>query len=462
MALPRSLRHPWKSLAARVRRRRLDRIRAKDPLREFVYIDATSLYSLMAARIGAVPSEYLDTSSSYSKRTLNGKGMFDSLPGNPEASFGFERSATATYQVTRKSSLQALFRDFYQREEQLLLTTPSLQRYRRKNHPAQVTGLQHLKAESSIGNGWVVAEEQLRRGTLVEFQVTLSTDNIYKIASTGDTLARLIRESPKVFGFDLLPSMEEVQSIIDVLQKLMVGLIPIRAEVRNYRVVDDAQGNRFIAHTSALEKIPGVRSQPFDLVGVVEPELFWKDIRRCLYSDQEFSVFARVESNGLRPDWIPVKLAEALKDAVPSLPQDLRTAANAAIAEFAGASTALSAAASDLAIAKAQAAAISHFASTLSLEDSDGFIGFDFTKPFGNWTNVTDRRADFNRALGEEVRDPAAIASARETALLSCGFNSAGEFIETDHSSSILPLPQRDVLPMNQHVLEAEIVAIYW
>ena len=53
------------------------------------------------------------------------------------------------------------------------------------------------------------------------------------------------------------------------------------------------------------------------LVGVAEHNLFWKDIRRVLFGDGQYTVFCRLATGGLSNRWRPVKLADVLGDLVP-------------------------------------------------------------------------------------------------------------------------------------------------
>ena len=53
------------------------------------------------------------------------------------------------------------------------------------------------------------------------------------------------------------------------------------------------------------------------VVGVAERDLFWKDIRRVLFSGSRFTVFYRLGGEGLQDRWRPIKLMDVLHDIHP-------------------------------------------------------------------------------------------------------------------------------------------------
>jgi len=55
------------------------------------------------------------------------------------------------------------------------------------------------------------------------------------------------------------------------------------------------------------------------VVAVAEADLFWRDIRRVLFSGARYTVLARVSRDNIQTEWTPVKLVELLKDVVPDL-----------------------------------------------------------------------------------------------------------------------------------------------
>ena len=70
----------------------------------------------------------------------------------------------------------------------------------------------------------------------------------------------------------------------------------------------------------------GVESCPLDIVAVAELSLFWKDIRRVLFSGSRYSLLCRIGRNGLHESWTPVKLVDVVREFVPELAEQIGAA----------------------------------------------------------------------------------------------------------------------------------------
>ena len=67
------------------------------------------------------------------------------------------------------------------------------------------------------------------------------------------------------------------------------------------------------------DKATGVSTSKIkvNLVGVTELSAYWKDIRRVLFSNQEFRVLCRISRPGLVQDWNPIKLLDLFGNVIP-------------------------------------------------------------------------------------------------------------------------------------------------
>lgn len=458
--VPWGVRHPFQAVRARYRRRRLRSLRALDPLREFAYIDDTSLYSLMASRVGALPAEYTDTRTAGWKRSGGLKLSFDSLPGNIEPTGTLERTTGTSSQVVRKSSLQAVFRDFYYREEELLETVPSFSsgRTRQAKRPT-VARLEDLRSAAEIDNPWVIPVRRLRRGSLVEFRVVLSVDDVFRLTTVAESLSRIVGGAPSLFDVDSPGSFTEVDAIVGVFQKLMVDLIPLRSRIVDYGHFVDEDGERYLVHRDVQNGLSPLVLESVDLVGVVEPKLFWKDIRRCLFSAQEYAVFARIETPDIVDRWIPIKLAESLRDAVPTLNEDLTEGVQTVLLELSKHVQSQGPVVGD----ERREAALVKFVEELGLDATDPKVieaRVRVLESGRDWSDVTSRRADFAEAVADWDLGEVDISAARRRALESAGFDLAAGGFNAGPSTGISSLMTEDgAVP---RLLEAEIVAIYW
>lgn len=133
---------------------------------------------------------------------------------------------------------------------------------------------------------WVFATEGLRRGQLAEIEVELQADPAFRVSAIFTTFKELADESGDLLGQTDRLSFEKAIELNRVLEKLMGGLVPLRCRVVDYEVVDTGS-QTFLIHRRALEQLPVAErpaASPLYLVGVTEQSLFWKDIRRVLFS----------------------------------------------------------------------------------------------------------------------------------------------------------------------------------
>jgi hypothetical protein len=102
------------------------------------------------------------------------------------------------------------------------------------------------------------------------------------------------------------------------LQRFLAGLVPIRARALSHVVVQ-IQGREYIV-PAADAGVLGLPSVPLTVVGVTEQDSYWRDVRRVLFSGSRFTMLCRVARPGLWNSWEPVKLADVLKEVLPTFP----------------------------------------------------------------------------------------------------------------------------------------------
>src|SRR5215213_2660660 len=90
------------------------------PLREFIYLDDTSVYSLYASRFGAIKSEYTDTLTA-SQQSVVG-GSLSSATGVTSGGLNARVRSIQTQQsqVVSRAIVQSSFKELYERVENSL------------------------------------------------------------------------------------------------------------------------------------------------------------------------------------------------------------------------------------------------------------------------------------------------------------------------------------------------------
>src|SRR5207245_9779199 len=97
----------------------------KSQLREFVYLDDVSVYTLYASRMGAIATELTETQAASLRSELSGSAGINALVGKAEVGTRLQSEDTHGTQVLRKSIIQTTFKELYDLERASLAMRPS-------------------------------------------------------------------------------------------------------------------------------------------------------------------------------------------------------------------------------------------------------------------------------------------------------------------------------------------------
>jgi hypothetical protein len=316
----------WSRLRRWLRRKKQERS-DNAVLREFVYLDEVSVYSLLASRSGPVATEFTQSESeslkseSASGVTLNAGGAKGELRSR------LEGVRTAGSQVVRKASAQARFRQLLNDEQDKMLLRAEPRTI--NPHARDLAGLRRLAADNNHRD-WVVDGRRLCRGELLELEVELAAEEIYGVSQTMNSLLSILQEDPGAFGVDDSDGLRQGALMSSVLDALLVDLVPIRARVVSH-VVLHCEGDELVVRKDLLEEIPDAEladasQEMLYVVGVTETGLFWKDVRRILFSHYRYTTLFRLGQDRLRHDWTPIKLIDVLRDVLPVVAGQLDSA----------------------------------------------------------------------------------------------------------------------------------------
>jgi len=163
---------------------------------------------------------------------------------------------------------------------------------------------------------------------MVEVEVELQAHEVFQFRTAVTSILDMIEGNRELLaGID--PQIRrQVVDMNSILQRLLVGLVPLKGRLVRYRSVI-VDGQEWLVHEHLLAHIDTdqVMSRPIFLVGVAEQQLFWKDIRRVLFSRSRFLVLARLGRDGLTSEWSPVKLIDVL-NAIPEIGSSVAQAVN--------------------------------------------------------------------------------------------------------------------------------------
>ena len=284
-------------------------------LREFVYLDDVSVYSILASRKGAIATEFTE-SQTVSLNSDVGTSVGIGL-GETKATIDSKLQASDVKgsQVLRKAIIQTSFKDLYENERAALALSPPAA----DSMPVVKSIADIEKLDPDARGSWLVDPSEISRGELLEVEVELEADPIFRIASVIATLRGFIEDNEQLFGHSITGQIAQMKSIAQVLDSLLIGLVPVRGLLVDYESAHIG-GRDVLIHRSLLEQIgPDIQVETHSafVVGVAQRGLFWKDIRRVLFSKARYTVFCRLATEGLADSWQPVKVAGVLAGIVP-------------------------------------------------------------------------------------------------------------------------------------------------
>jgi hypothetical protein len=434
-------------------------------LREFVYLDEVSVFSLIASRLGAVAKEFTQTESSSLTAEVGGSAGVSAFPLKTDVSSRLEGTRSVEAQVVRKSIVQSTFKELldYEREA-LALRPPSA-----TDDVPGVGGPEDLdRLAKDAVSGWVVSGEALQRGQLFEVEVELDADEIFRLTTILSTVLEMMRENPELMPVNDQDGLRQAAALTRVLDKLLAGLIPIRGRATEYSHV--TLGARdWLVSTRLLSRLPaGAVIQPLYVVGVTDASLFWKDIRRVLFTGARYSVMGRVGRSGIQATWTPIKLADVLKDVAPDLSHQFDGVREQFVSAFVAAADQTQAspgaqAAQDAVVDYCLAVATHH---GQGYDESDVLDAGLHVVPDSAFETVDGQRAAFAKIsaqlaeqFGVEIDDGVA-REARRAAVLKYGLDPLRKL---ENGSAPEDVQASDVAQLTQgSYLDAEIVAVYW
>ena len=285
------------------------------PLREFVYLDEVSLHSLLVSQTSTVPYEISHAMSLANEAEVSGTAGASATAGPQMLGVSTQSSITGRYQTSNSNSTQSSRKAVVQTLFKELSELPLEFKFSPQNNPSQA--FQSIQSLCEvIEPGYSEPAEDLTRGTLVEIEVRLSVDPVYKLSTMMAEYTAMADEFPGMFQeHGHLNFLHESQPLLKVLDQFLAGLIPIKATAVDHVVVDINE-QEYVVHREAVKDL-GVETKPLHIVGVTEQVGYWKDTRRVLFSDAKFTVLCRIAKDGLQTIWSPVKLADLFTDVAP-------------------------------------------------------------------------------------------------------------------------------------------------
>ena len=293
--------------------------------REFVYLDETSVTSLVAARHGAIPESFKDSLSATSSSETGTSMTSPATPAVPGVGISTRSasSRTTSQEVVRRAVVQGTFRSLRIGDTDLKLSVEDQPERTKPGAAATSEALaQHLAKLQDQHRA--VRTTDLLRGDVLEVQVELSPEWSYQFTAAVSSMIDLVEGRASAFGVEE-GTVIEVQRLLELVSRLLVDLVPIQARVTSHRlvVVDNVTwlvDASMIKAGSALDR----EAEEVQVAGVTELPLYWKDVRRVLFAGSRYSIYARIAKPGIQAAWSPVKLADVFDRFLPEVGDQLR------------------------------------------------------------------------------------------------------------------------------------------
>ncbi|MYA75170.1 MAG: hypothetical protein F4Y27_10890 [Acidimicrobiaceae bacterium] len=203
------------------------------------------------------------------------------------------------------------------------------------------------------------------------------------------------------------------------------------------------------------------------MVGVAERDLFWKDIRRVLFSGSRFTVFCRLGGEGLQDRWRPIKLMDVLHDIHPVFGEQIGDLGETALRAMEVAVDAsqqpqsLSGEREDPLLQQYITMLVESHGQVLDPNEVADLVAA--VEPPAGWTETIDERRSVLKEVTHRVDSALGVETTPESA---CHLRGAA-LVEAELSSlgtgnSQEPSPPSTRVSAAVRFLDAEIIAIYW
>jgi len=455
-------RHPIESFDAWRQHRRqknnAEQVRRELPLREFVYLDAVSLHSLLVSQMDTIPEAITRAISSADQAELMGTvgaSVGSELIGKAEsqASAKYQTSNSDSTQSSRKAIIQSLFKELRELPLDFKLVAPA-------EPPRSFERSEDMrKASPNVAD----RASSFTRGTLIEVEVVLAVDPVFKLGAMMNEWSAMADDFPGMFPNEgVLGFLRGSAPVMKVLDRFLAGLIPIKATAVNY-VAATVEGIEYVVHRQAIAGL-GLETRPLRITGVTEHLGFWKDVRRVLFSEARFTMLCRVARDGLHDKWTPVKLADLFSEVAPGFVDQINAIRSPTVQDGAVQETTNVAFAGALVRYKD---AISPAISKWTDDDTRSFVELVAELSAGSTDAVAQRKAfdrvrEFvlSRSGGSEPSADEDLKARREAR------NEAGlGLFATLGQAVAAPAPAEKTTnedAVKERILDTEVIAIYW
>lgn len=250
------------------------------PLREFIYLDETSVVSLLASLEGEITDSLITRSESVnrelgkSKKGISYKGVGYDRVNESET---LDRSGSETIQ---RSVIQSRFDELYESRQNQLL----------------------LPSEEGLD------VEDIKRSKIIELEGYINVAESYRVFKILEYLANTFEDIEEFGESSEDISYEEIEAISGFLSSLFGDQVPVKIDAANYRIVEDR-----IQHVQDLDSPE--EGESISVVAYLNRDSLWDDPLTVFSDNVEFTIYGRVITDEV--NWTPLRLTRVLEEHFP-------------------------------------------------------------------------------------------------------------------------------------------------
>lgn len=282
-------------------------------LKEFVYLDETALISLLSSTTGGITQQ-----QTTSQRQRISSSITGSL-GPIGSSVGSEK--TRSKETVQKYVIQSNFKELYEIRKSDLAVSDHAET---KPRPNLITAKENDDVEPFLQE-YSSEPERISRSDLIELDATLRSSEIYEYFQVFDAFEDIVESfsTEEEFQKQLREqgvSTDQIAMILELMDVLMAGLVPIECKSSNYGV---SENNKNVIVDKDWANENGVEFRDLYLAGFIDEDNLWQEPTRILFGEGEFTIYGRLDSPSPRQDWSPLKLINILKSVFPDVAQNI-------------------------------------------------------------------------------------------------------------------------------------------
>ena len=257
-------------------------------IREFVYLDETSVESLLASVDGEILVQRTNTSSRSSEAGIaaqaDGKTPFGKVSFAPT----LKKSSGSEVQELRKSVAQSAFARFRSNNFQQFVIRPLASGAKRRKIKRLLDELEP-KALRKLGQG--IPLDELRRGDLLEVETDLVAADIFKARTAISAVTDVVEAYPSFLTVELRDQLKLARPLTSLIDSLNGNAIPVVGENPSI-YVSEINGRKWLmsGYSSDHDSV----EHNLALEGQALRPWFWGDVGRILFRPARFRMLCRV------------------------------------------------------------------------------------------------------------------------------------------------------------------------